>query len=92
MKIIRYYYYRLYKYFQAGTEIPFFKTYSVLFIFLFINILKFLKVILLLTHQHKFTLFAAEGFEKLWWLILILPLFILVQVSDNSLWCPRFDY
>jgi hypothetical protein len=48
MKIIRYYYYRLYKYFQAGTEIPFFKTYSVLFIFLFINILTFLKVILLI--------------------------------------------
>jgi len=78
MRIVRYYYYRLYQYFQDGSEIPFFKTYGVLFVFFFINTLTILKGILLLTHQHKFTLFAIQGLAKLC-LILVIPLFILFR-------------
>ncbi|WP_316833042.1 hypothetical protein [Pedobacter aquatilis] len=79
MKIFKYYYYRLFTYFEDGTAIPFFKTYCVMLCFVFINILTLLKLILAQLNQEKFMLFTGQGLDKLWWLLLILPGYLLFK-------------
>jgi hypothetical protein len=73
MKVLRYYYYRLYKYFSNGGNIPFFSTYILIIAFLFINFLSFVDLIYPFFGLGKLN-FPANRF---WSLLVIIPGFII---------------
>jgi len=79
MKIVRYYYYRVYKYFEKGDAVPFFSTFLVIILFLYFNLITLINFMGILM-GFDFTLPVVGGMGKFWPLIFIIPLFALFYV------------
>jgi len=74
MKILKYYYYRIYKYFEKGDAVPFFSTFLVIIVFLYFNLITLLEFIGILI-GFSFKLLVIGGVWKFWPIIFILPIF-----------------
>lgn len=75
MKPFKYYYFRVFSYFLTGTEIPFFRTFVVIFLFAFFNFLTIMNVVFTLGRGKKITLPVGTGINWFLPLLIILPLF-----------------
>jgi len=71
MKSFQYYYYRLFKYFADGSDIPIFKAFAVIFIFALFNVLTVCAVISLFFVDEKIIMPQSEN--RFWLLILVIP-------------------
>jgi hypothetical protein len=75
MRLLKYYYFRLYSYYSKGDSVPFLSTFLVVFIFAFFNFLSLLALVAIISKE-KFTLPVVEkGTGRLWPLLIVLPLF-----------------
>ena len=86
MRILKYYYFRVYSYYSNGDSVPLLSTFLVIFLFAFFNLLSFLAVISSIM-KFKFTLPVFEkGPGRLLPLLIVLPFFglfyYLVKVRD----------
>ena len=74
--MLRYYYFRVFTYFSEGSSIPLFRTFIVMFVFMYFNFLGILNIISLWTDKK---LLLRNGKEMVWFwpLLIVLPLFIL---------------
>lgn len=75
MRLLRYYYYRVYNYYKKADPDPFFKTFAVVFVGAFFNFLALASITSIFL-KIKFVFFTVEkGVGRLWPLLFILPLF-----------------
>lgn len=75
MKFFKYYYFRLFSYFSTGTEIPFFRTFAVIFLFAFFNFLTIMNAVSILGKGKKTPLTVSTEINWFLPLLIILPLF-----------------
>ncbi|PYF74198.1 hypothetical protein B0O44_104369 [Pedobacter nutrimenti] len=76
MKLIRYYYYRMYKYFSTGDVVPFFSTFTVISVFFYFNIITLIDIFLFIIGGVKVKLLVVEsGVGRLWPALIFLPLY-----------------
>jgi hypothetical protein len=74
LKLVRYFYFRLYKYYSEGPA-PYFKVFAAVFVGIFFNFLTLSSLISILL-KTRFTFFVVEkGIGRLWPLFFILPLY-----------------
>src|SRR6476661_2724839 len=78
MKALKYYYYRMFKYYKNGDSIPYFSTFSTISVFAFFNLLTIFSLLETIIGQ-KFSLPEINGFKRLWLILIIIPLYIIYQ-------------
>jgi len=76
MRAIRYFYYRVFNYYQSGDEMPFFSTYLLIFISLFFHFLTILSLIETVFNVLP-TSIDTGGFKRLWSALVIIPFYVL---------------
>lgn len=74
--MLKYYYCRVYKYFEKGDAVPFFSTFLVIVLFLYFNLITILEFLGILI-GFNFKLPVVDGVGKFWPVIFILPFFAL---------------
>lgn len=74
MRVFKYYYYRLFSYFQGGSSVPFFRVFLIIFAFALLNFLSVMSLCgVILDKDLKLTF--VEKANHFWSLVIIVPLF-----------------
>jgi len=74
---LKYYYFRMYSYFSGSSSIPVFRTFAIMFIFTYFNVLSLFTLIVSVVSNIKFTLPEGTGMMWFWPLLFVVPLFAL---------------
>lgn len=77
IQFFKYYYFRMFSYFSDGSSIPIFRTFSIMFVFAYFNLLTFSILIFSVGFNVKLTLQVGSGITWFWPVIFIVPLFAL---------------
>ena len=78
MRVLRYYYYRIYSYYSKGDPDPYFATFLVIFLFGFFNFLAIIDILFSVIAGNEIIYFTVKsGIGRLWPALIILPLFSL---------------
>lgn len=73
----KYYYFRIFNYFSDSSSIPLFRTFAVMFVFAYFNLLALSTLIFSVVLNIKITLPVGSEVRWFWPLIFIVPLFVL---------------
>ena len=77
VKFFKYFYFRMFSYFSDSSSIPLFRTFAIMFVFAYFNLLAIYTLIFSVVLNTNFTPPLGSGIRWFWPIILILPLFIL---------------
>jgi hypothetical protein len=77
MKFLKYIYFRMFSYFSDSSSIPLFRTFAIMFVFAYFNLLAISTLIFSVMLNTKVTLPLGSGIRWFWPITLIIPLFVL---------------
>gem|GEM_PF-1193176 len=77
MNFFKYYYYRMFSYFSDGSSIPLFRTFAIMIVFAYFNLLALFTLVFSVGLGVRLTLPIGEGVRWFWPFVFIVPLFVL---------------
>jgi hypothetical protein len=76
MRVIKYFYYRVFNYYKSGDSTPFFSTFLSIFSSIFFHFLTILALIETAFNALPISI-DTEGFKSLWFALVIVPIYVL---------------
>lgn len=79
IRFFKYYYFRLFSYFSDGSSIPLFRTFAIMFVFAYLNLLALTRLIFSVGLNIRLNHPVGNGVRWFWPLVFIVSLFALLN-------------